>query len=317
LPPPPAAIGRAALSLLLLAAVACTGSPSTNGPTPGPTPAPTTPVTPDPQAEEKLAVATYCLHAVDAIDSLASENETRFEGALADLEADAESLPTEELRKEARDLARFLDDPENAPKDLGLDEAAPWRLQRTPLTCLDLTGLLSELTEEQRAQLTAPTTRATTSWYGQADTRDLVLSVAILVVPDDECTIHTFPIAGGDQAQSGAYRSDCRTWGKKNPHNFVMVDMTNISTVPPRFRLSDLMALDRSGKVHSPVDVRNQAAQPENFLPAEGTVTSGGLNGFAVFDADELRLRAIAYQHQGVLLIVTFGGKEKSVPPSA
>jgi hypothetical protein len=262
-------------------------------------------------------VATYCLHAVDAIDSLAAENEPRLEGALADLEADAESLPTEELRTEAGDLARFLDDPENGPKDPGLAEAAPWRLQRTPVTCLDVTGLLSKLAEEQRAQLTAPTNRATTRWYGQADTSDLVLSVAILVVPDDECTIHAFPIAAGDQTQSGAYRSDCRTWGKKNPHNFVMVDLSNISSVPPRFRLSDLMALDRTGKVHSSVDVRNQAAQPENFLPAEGTVTSGGLSGFAVFDADELQLRAIAYQHQGVLLIVTFEGKEKTVPPSA
>jgi hypothetical protein len=300
----------------MLAAVACTGSPSTNEPTPGPSVTAATPTTPDPLAAEKLAVATYCMHAVDAIDSLASENESSFESALADLEADAESLPTDELRKEAGDLARFLDDPQNGPKNPGLDEAAPWRLQRTPVTCLDLSGLLSALPAEQRVQLSPPPTRATTRWYGQADTGDLVLSVATLVVPDDECTVHTFPIAAGDQTQTGAYRSDCRTWGKKNPHNFVNVELSNTSNVPPRFRISELIALDRSGKVLSPVDVRNQAAQPENFLPAEGTITPGGLSGFAAFDAEELRLRAIAYQHLGTLLIVMFDGKERSIPPS-
>ncbi len=315
LPLVPAKLGRVAATMMLLASVACTGSESTNDPTPAPTS--TASPTPDPQAQERFAVAAYCIHAVEAIDSRASDDDSAFEAALANLEADADSLPTDDLRKEARDLARFLDDPKSGPRKNESSAVVEWRLQHTPATCLDVTGRLSVLTGEQLAQLSAPTTRATARWYGRADTGEIALSVSLLAVPDEDCTLHTFPIASGDQSHSGAYRSDCRSWGKKNRHNFVMVDLSTTTIVPPLFQLSDLMALDRKGEVHSAVDVRDEASEPGNFLPDDGSITAGGLSGFAVFDAEELQLRAIAYHDRDVLLIITFDGKERTVPRSS
>jgi hypothetical protein len=311
LPVLPAAFGRAAVTLTLLASVACTGSSTPSVPTPGPTATAT--ATPDPRAAERLALATYCIDAVDAIDARASKDEAGLEESLADLRGDAASLPTGDLRAEANDLIRFLDDPKNAPKDRDDDVLTEWRLQHTPATCLDVTGLRSELTVEQRAQLPAPTSRATTRWFGRADNGELALAVLPLAVPDEDCTVHTFPIATGE-AGSGAYRSDCRSWGKKSRHNFVMIEVTGTA---PEFRLSDFMAFDRKGRIHSPVDVIDQANDPDNFMPPRGSVTATGRRGFVVFEVEDLQVRAIVFHHLGDLLVVIFEGNESTFPRSS
>jgi hypothetical protein len=150
-----------------------------------------------------------------------------------------------------------------------------------------------------------------------ADNRLLTLSVLPLEVPDDDCTVHTFPIAAGDAQRDGVFRSGCQSWGKDNRHNFVMVELKTLLTVPPRFRLEDLVAFDRNGRLRSPVDVQSQANEPENFLTSDDTITDSGERGFVVFDAPDLGLRAVVYHYEGDLLIVTFEGNEQTVPRSS
>jgi hypothetical protein len=96
-----------------------------------------------------------------------------------------------------------------------------------------------------------------------------------------------------------------------------MVELKTLLTVPPRFRLEDLVAFDRNGRLRSPVDVQSQANEPENFLTSDDTITDSGERGFVVFDAPDLGLRAVVYHYEGDLLIVTFEGNEQTVPRSS
>jgi hypothetical protein len=311
------AFGRVATTLILVALVACTDSSTPiAAPTPGPTGS-ASPVPPDPRARERFAVASYCIDAVRALDAKAAGDDEVFEEALAELEDDLASLPADSLRAEARDLVRFLDDPEALSKTDKTFALIEWRLHHTPEPCLDVTGVLSELAVEQRDELEAPASRATTRWYGKANNGLLTLSVLPLAVADDDCTVHTFPVAAGGERVDGVFRSGCKSWGKNNRHNFVMVELTNLSTVPPRFRLEDVMAFDRDDRLLSPVDVQSQTNEPENFLPSHGTITDSGERGFVVFDAPDLGLRAVVFHYEGDLLIVTFEGNEQTVPRSS
>ena len=134
---------------------------------------------------------------------------------------------------------------------------------------------------------------------------------------DDACVVNLFRFRGIGQAR-GAFRSNCSDWDSPGYDlYFFEVIVTNKTDRAFTLRPENLTLVDRDGKKHRPVYVKERALFPEFFLGRKERVRSDEqLQRWVTFRADpdfvpkELHLR-----DGSETLIIVFDGKLVRNPP--
>jgi hypothetical protein len=116
--------------------------------------------------------------------------------------------------------------------------------------------------------------------------RRLELTVLEVKGPDAKCITHQLEPSGAFPSFVGVYYTACTDWQKLNENIALFaVRIRNRSGASVPFRLRAFSILDRHGKRHVAIDVRDEAARPSSLIADTGSVrghaTVTGLIAFA------------------------------------
>ena len=134
---------------------------------------------------------------------------------------------------------------------------------------------------------------------------------------DDKCVVNLFRFEGIGKAR-GAFRSECSDWAGSGRDIYLFsVTVINRSDERVPVALKRFVLVDRKGGRHRPMDLRDEALFPENFLRPKQTVrTDTEVDGYVVFDADpDFVPRELSYRDGTETLTIVFEGKVVRNPP--
>jgi hypothetical protein len=147
--------------------------------------------------------------------------------------------------------------------------------------------------------------------------RRLSFSLDDLGTSRDDCVTNVFRFQGIGKKR-GAYVSDCSDWARAGRDIYLFsVRFLNRTEERLRIERNKFVLVDRNGKRHRPIDVRDEALFPEAFLAKTETVrTDEKIDGWVVFDADpDFVPQELSYRDRAETLTFVFEGKVIRNPP--
>jgi hypothetical protein len=192
------------------------------------------------------------------------------------------------------------------PGTLGLDTAANDRPAPAPSPAASAAAEAPLPLEA--ATVTAPFAEAVAG-------RRLELTVLQVKGPDPKCITHQLEPSGAFPSFVGVYYTACTDWQRLNENIALFaVRIRNRSDASVPLRLSAFSILDRHGKRHVAVDVRDEAAKPSSLIVGRGSVhahaTLTGLLAFT-FNGDGWLPNELVYKDGQQRLIIQLAGPIK------